>query len=184
MEILKMTKEELIRDGNISVRNALADMFMILNSKNQMLTKRGDDLLFSDSLECSPECSTLLFGDEDGANNTIENILKPQEEDDYIVIKCTKTDPDSGNTVQTTDILSLDGFKSDMVMDDDGCDETQSDDIMSLDDAIEHAREAAAKMREDNPDCSCAKEHEQLADWLMELKSLKDLKGDSTDDAS
>lgn len=40
---------------------------------------------------------------------------------------------------------------------------------MTLDEAIEHAREVA-----DNTECSeCADEHLQLAEWLEELKWLR-----------
>ncbi len=40
---------------------------------------------------------------------------------------------------------------------------------MSLDDAIKHAREKAKELG-----CTpCAKEHEQLAEWLQELKELR-----------
>ena len=66
-------------------------------------------------------------------------------------------------------------------------------DILSIDEAITHAREVAEIQRKDNYNCKyksqygckdcadyyskpcieCAEEHEQLADWLEELKSLK-----------
>lgn len=38
---------------------------------------------------------------------------------------------------------------------------------MTLDEAINHAKEIAAKGGE------CAKDHEQLAEWLEELRKLK-----------
>lgn len=42
--------------------------------------------------------------------------------------------------------------------------------MMSLDDAILHCKDRARE------DCSeCAKEHQQLAEWLKELKGYKDL---------
>lgn len=42
---------------------------------------------------------------------------------------------------------------------------------MTLDEAIEHAKERA------NQDCTeCAKEHKQLAEWLVELKKLRQRK--------
>ena len=64
---------------------------------------------------------------------------------------------------------------------------------MSIDEAIAHAREVAEKQRKDNDNCEykaeygckgcadyyskpcieCAEEHEQLAEWLEELKSYK-----------
>jgi hypothetical protein len=49
---------------------------------------------------------------------------------------------------------------------------------MSLDDAIEHAREVGTKMLEENPDCGCGKEHLQLAKWLEELRSIRGANGD------
>ena len=65
---------------------------------------------------------------------------------------------------------------------------------MSLDEAIAHAREVAEKQRKDNNNCKykkqygckgcaeyyskpcieCAREHEQLAEWLEELKELRE----------
>lgn len=57
---------------------------------------------------------------------------------------------------------------------------------MTLDEAIEHARDKAKEDRKDAcftnipwhaKDCEkCAKEHEQLADWLEELKELRTYK--------
>lgn len=54
---------------------------------------------------------------------------------------------------------------------------------MTLDEAIAHAREVAEEQRKacdlawvwDNPDNikKCAEEHEQLAEWLEELKSYR-----------
>lgn len=42
---------------------------------------------------------------------------------------------------------------------------------MSLDEAIKHAQEVADKS------CStCGKEHQQLANWLKELKELRKIK--------
>ena len=42
---------------------------------------------------------------------------------------------------------------------------------MTLDEAIQHCEEVA------NRDCSqCSKDHEQLADWLKELKELRNVK--------
>lgn len=64
---------------------------------------------------------------------------------------------------------------------------------MSIDEAIAHAREVAEKQRKDNENCKykaeygckgcadyyskpcieCAKEHEQLAEWLEDYKQIK-----------
>ena len=65
--------------------------------------------------------------------------------------------------------------------------------MLSIDEAIAHAREVAEKQRKDNDNCEykaeygckgcadyyskpcieCAEEHEQLAEWLEELKCYK-----------
>ena len=62
---------------------------------------------------------------------------------------------------------------------------------MTLDEAIAHAREVAEEQRKacdlawiwDNPDNikKCAEEHDQLAEWLEELKLLKQWKSDIMD---
>lgn len=62
---------------------------------------------------------------------------------------------------------------------------------MTLDEAIAHARDVAEEQRKacdlawvwDNPDNikKCAEEHEQLAEWLEELKFLKQWKLDIMD---
>lgn len=62
---------------------------------------------------------------------------------------------------------------------------------MTLDEAIAHAREVAEEQRKscdlawvwDNPDNikKCAEEHDQLADWLEELKFLRQWKSDIMD---
>ena len=62
---------------------------------------------------------------------------------------------------------------------------------MTLDEAIVHARDVAEEQRKacdlawvwDNPDNikKCAEEHEQLAEWLEELKFLKQWKSDIMD---
>ena len=62
---------------------------------------------------------------------------------------------------------------------------------MKLDEAIAHAREIAEEQRKecdlawvwDNPDNikKCAEEHDQLAEWLEELKFLKQWKSDIID---
>lgn len=60
---------------------------------------------------------------------------------------------------------------------------------MTLDEAIKHCHEKAEEIRKANEEmptecklsedlCECAKEHEQLAEWLEELKALKECKGD------
>lgn len=47
---------------------------------------------------------------------------------------------------------------------------------MTLDEAIEHAREVSSQK------CAeCKKEHEQLANWLEELRQLKNVIGDTYD---
>ena len=66
--------------------------------------------------------------------------------------------------------------------------------MLSIDEAIAHAREVAEEQRKDNENCEykaeygckgcadyyskpcieCAKEHEQLAEWLEELKDYRD----------
>lgn len=43
---------------------------------------------------------------------------------------------------------------------------------MTLDEAIRHAREKAQTLC--GKDALCAKEHEQIADWLTELKTLRE----------
>ena len=43
---------------------------------------------------------------------------------------------------------------------------------MTLDEAIDHAREIAGGCGE------CADEHRQLAEWLEELKALKEVRDD------
>ena len=62
---------------------------------------------------------------------------------------------------------------------------------MTLDEAIAHAREVAEEQRKacdlawvwDNPDNikKCAEEHDQLAEWLEELKFIKQWKSDIMD---
>ena len=41
---------------------------------------------------------------------------------------------------------------------------------MTLDEAIEHAKEVGSKMMCSCKTCECGKEHMQLASWLEELK--------------
>lgn len=45
---------------------------------------------------------------------------------------------------------------------------------MTLDEAIEHANQVADSYKDTVPACKCAHEHRQLADWLTELKVLRD----------
>lgn len=46
---------------------------------------------------------------------------------------------------------------------------------MTIDEAIAHAREVASRKFDDRVHCiSCAEEHEQLAEWLRELKDYRD----------
>ena len=45
---------------------------------------------------------------------------------------------------------------------------------MAIDEAIAHAREVASRKFDDRVHCiKCAEEHEQLAEWLEELKSYR-----------
>ena len=44
---------------------------------------------------------------------------------------------------------------------------------MTLDEAIKHAEEVA-KQNEEKRCCKCAEEHRQLAEWLKELKQLRE----------
>lgn len=78
--------------------------------------------------------------------------------------------------------------------------------MLSIDEAIAHAREVAEEQRKDNGKCEykaeygckgctdyyskpcieCAEEHEQLAEWLEELKALRNglnIKCDSLNEA-
>ena len=50
---------------------------------------------------------------------------------------------------------------------------------MGLQEAINHAREVAYGCQSDNRDC--AYQHDKLADWLEELKSIKDILGNDYD---
>ena len=46
--------------------------------------------------------------------------------------------------------------------------------MLSIDEAIAHAKEVASRKFDDRVHCiSCAEEHEQLAEWLEELKALR-----------
>ena len=46
--------------------------------------------------------------------------------------------------------------------------------MLSIDEAIAHAREVASRKFDDRVHCiSCAEEHEQLAKWLEELKAYR-----------
>ena len=46
--------------------------------------------------------------------------------------------------------------------------------MLSIDEAIAHAREVASRKFDDRVHCiSCAEEHEQLAEWLEELKAYE-----------
>lgn len=47
---------------------------------------------------------------------------------------------------------------------------------MNIDEAITHAREVASRMLDDRVNCiKCAEEHEQLAEWLTQLKEYQQL---------
>ena len=48
--------------------------------------------------------------------------------------------------------------------------------MLSIDEAIAHAREVASRKFDDKVHCiSCAEEHEQLAEWLEELKAYREI---------
>ena len=48
--------------------------------------------------------------------------------------------------------------------------------MLSIDEAIAHAREVASRQFDDRVHCiRCAEEHEQLAKWLEELKAYKEI---------
>ena len=47
---------------------------------------------------------------------------------------------------------------------------------MTIDEAIAHAREVASRKFDDRVHClKCAEEHEQLAEWLKELKAYREI---------
>ena len=49
--------------------------------------------------------------------------------------------------------------------------------MLSIDEAIAHAREVASRKFDDRVHCiRCAEEHEQLAEWLEELKAYREKK--------
>ena len=50
-----------------------------------------------------------------------------------------------------------------------------SDTSMTLDEAIVHCEEAAARLRHEDPCSTCAAEHEQLGMWLKELKVYREI---------
>ena len=51
--------------------------------------------------------------------------------------------------------------------------------MLSIDEAIAHAREVASRKFDDSVHCiRCAEEHEQLAEWLEELKALREEKSE------
>ena len=200
-----MNREELIGLGDASIRKALANMFAILNKDGEILTKIGgsdnaDKMAFSPRLECDKDCSVLLFDDEDKARGAIEEILSPQEDGEYHIFKFTAIDDDDDDVDDGYD--NEFDIEFDYDEDDDGetsnSDDSETDSEadngenteivngsefsdsgeMSLDDAIEHAREVGTKMLEENPDCDCGKEHLQLAKWLEELRSIRGANGD------
>lgn len=49
---------------------------------------------------------------------------------------------------------------------------------MTLDEAIEHANQVADSYKDTAPACKCAREHRQLAEWLHELKMLREAYGE------
>ena len=47
---------------------------------------------------------------------------------------------------------------------------------MTIDEAIEHAREVASRKFDDRVHCiKCAEEHEQLAEWIEDLKEYMEI---------
>ena len=167
--------------------------------------ENSDKMVFSPRLECGNDCSVMLFDDEDKARGAIEEILVPQDDGEYHVFKFTAIDDGDGDVdggyENDFDIEfdSDDGEDEDGVCGDDCQDDENSDVVveidsdeeddgnggdgtfdsgdMSLDDAIEHAREVGTKMLSENPDCDCGKEHLQLAKWLEELRSIRGANG-------
>lgn len=195
-----MDREELIGLGDASIRRALADMFVILNKDGDILTKIGgigdsDKMAFSPRLECDRDCSVMLFDDEDKARGTIETILAPQDDGDYHIFKFTSiSDGDDGDSENECEFdVECDSDDECGENEDSSPDNSASEDFtsidksafsdseMTLDDAIEHAREAGNRMLSENPDCSCGKEHLQLAKWLEELRNLRNANGESDD---
>jgi len=45
---------------------------------------------------------------------------------------------------------------------------------MTLEEAIEHSEQVADSYNNTVPDCDCAKQHRQLAEWLKELKYYRE----------
>lgn len=45
---------------------------------------------------------------------------------------------------------------------------------MTLDEAIRHAENIADSYKDTEPNCKCAEEHRQLAEWLKELKAYRE----------
>lgn len=52
---------------------------------------------------------------------------------------------------------------------------------MTLDDAIQHTKEVAVTQRNYQDCIKCAEEHEQLAEWLEELKEMRKNQGQIAD---
>ena len=52
-------------------------------------------------------------------------------------------------------------------------DKSRSGGMMTLDEAIEHAKDVGFKMACNSKTCECGKEHLQLAKWLEELRELR-----------
>ena len=182
-----MNKETLIHNGDAALMKALANMFAILNGDGEILAKLGGDsdrMVFTPRLDCDGDRSVILFGDEGSANDAIEEILKPQDaECEYHVFKFEPVDdgsafdeelfeydPDMEDCVCIDDV---DGDFEERCEDECDCD-NDSQTPMTLDFAISHAREAASKMLSEDPECRCGKEHLQLAEWLEELRELRE----------
>ena len=190
-----MNREELIGIGDASVRKALANMFTILNKDGEILTKVGgmgnaDKMAFSPRLECGKDCSVMLFDDEDKARGAIEEILIPQDDGEYHVFKFTAIDDgDEDTDGEYENDFDIEFDSDEGEGEGEGEDEDDGNDgdgtfdsgDMSLDDAIEHAREVGTKMLSENPDCDCGKEHLQLAKWLEQLRSIRGANGKNDD---
>ena len=55
-------------------------------------------------------------------------------------------------------------------------DTMNNENIMTLEEAIMHAEEVACSLEEKDKCDKCAAQHRQLAEWLKELKALKESK--------
>lgn len=185
-----MNKDELIGLGDASVRKALADMFTVLNGNGEILVRigDGDTMGFSPNLECDKDRSVVLFDDEASAQSAIDDVLSPQDDGEYHIFKFTSIgdedgDEDEFDIIDDGDDAEIDVIDGDTCGDDDSCEECGVEsETMSLDDAIEHAREVGTEMMNNCSDVQCGKEHLQLAKWLEELKALRSANGDTDEE--